>query len=268
MKEHSRTYNINKDLAAVGPYESDQLYRQIVEVALESFQPLVNDMRENLEQQNKLWYKIKNENEHFLKARDQKSQQLNSVNVASIVGGPILKIYDALDDIELFAKHLSEGRDFYEVVLPKLEKLYQQVGDVSGRLARERMEFEEYSRRLHLVNESPPDRRYGYSRYFNNDQGEMSAAYNDNRGPLSNGHHMSQSHTFSQNNTNDWLPQHRQIPSRPSSHTAARAPTEVRIDDEVVANLVAMDFDTDRVVAALKRHNNDFEQALNDLLSS
>ena len=42
----------------------------------------------------------------------------------------------------------------------------------------------------------------------------------------------------------------------------------VRVDDEKVASLVAMDFDPDKVVAALKKYDNNVEQALNDLLSS
>jgi hypothetical protein len=38
------------------------------------------------------------------------------------------------------------------------------------------------------------------------------------------------------------------------------------VDDLKVAHLVAMDFDPDKVVAALKRHHNDIDQALNELL--
>jgi len=40
-----------------------------------------------------------------------------------------------------------------------------------------------------------------------------------------------------------------------------------RIDDQAMANLVAMEFDPERVVAALEKYNNDVEEALNDLLS-
>jgi UBA/TS-N domain len=39
------------------------------------------------------------------------------------------------------------------------------------------------------------------------------------------------------------------------------------VDDEKVANLVAMDFEFEKVVTALRKHDNNLEQALNDLLS-
>jgi len=39
------------------------------------------------------------------------------------------------------------------------------------------------------------------------------------------------------------------------------------VDDEKVATLVGMDFDPDKVVAALEKHNNNVDQALNELLS-
>lgn len=40
----------------------------------------------------------------------------------------------------------------------------------------------------------------------------------------------------------------------------------VRVDDEKVASLVAMDFDPEQVVQALRKYDNDVERALNDLL--
>ena len=39
------------------------------------------------------------------------------------------------------------------------------------------------------------------------------------------------------------------------------------VDDEKVATLVNMEFDPAKVVAALKKHNNNVDQALNELLS-
>jgi hypothetical protein len=40
----------------------------------------------------------------------------------------------------------------------------------------------------------------------------------------------------------------------------------LQVDDLKVAHLVAMGFDTEKVVAALKKHNNDLDQSLNELL--
>jgi uncharacterized UBP type Zn finger protein len=53
----------------------------------------------------------------------------------------------------------------------------------------------------------------------------------------------------------------------PGMHPVSHELPQVRVDDEKVASLVAMDFDPNRVFAALLRYDNNFEQALNDLLS-
>ena len=53
-----------------------------------------------------------------------------------------------------------------------------------------------------------------------------------------------------------------------SHHSGGSNGSSVRVDDQKVASLVAMDFPPDRVVAALKKFNNNVEQALNELLSS
>ena len=61
------------------------------------------------------------------------------------------------------------------------------------------------------------------------------------------------------------------------SHTSAGIPgvyqvsnfekPPTRVEDELVARLVAMDFDAEKALEALVRHDNNFEHALNDLLS-
>ena len=43
---------------------------------------------------------------------------------------------------------------------------------------------------------------------------------------------------------------------------------EVVVDDEALASLIAMEFDPEKVAAALKKHDNNVESALNDLLGS
>jgi hypothetical protein len=55
--------------------------------------------------------------------------------------------------------------------------------------------------------------------------------------------------------------------SRPGVVNVSHNEPRVRVDDEKVASLVAMDFDPDKVVAALKKYDNNVEQALNELLS-
>ena len=44
-------------------------------------------------------------------------------------------------------------------------------------------------------------------------------------------------------------------------------PLPIRVDDEKVAKLVAMEFDAEKVVHSLRKYDNNFDQALNDLLS-
>jgi hypothetical protein len=48
-----------------------------------------------------------------------------------------------LKKLDQLTKHLKDGKDFYEVVIPKLEQLKHQVGDASVRLTVERCEFED-----------------------------------------------------------------------------------------------------------------------------
>jgi len=53
----------------------------------------------------------------------------------------------------------------------------------------------------------------------------------------------------------------------PGAHHVSPYEQYTRVDDEKVASLVSMDFDPEKVVAALSKHDNNIEQALNDLLS-
>ena len=55
--------------------------------------------------------------------------------------------------------------------------------------------------------------------------------------------------------------------SQPGVVTVLHDEPQIRVDDEKVASLVAMDFDPDRVVQALRKYDNNVEQALNELLS-
>ena len=61
------------------------------------------------------------------------------------------------------------------------------------------------------------------------------------------------------------MPQPARTTRRPE--TMSQTGTQVYVDDEKVASLVSMDFDPAKAVAALKRHNNDIELALNELLA-
>ena len=55
--------------------------------------------------------------------------------------------------------------------------------------------------------------------------------------------------------------------AQPGVEQVSHSQPQVRVDDEKVASLVAMDFDPEKVVEALKKYDNNVEQALNELLS-
>jgi hypothetical protein len=172
-------------------------------------------------------------------------------------------IEDAIEEIEQLSKHLQEGSDFYKVIVPKLERLKQQVEDVSARLTIERCEYEDKTRRQHQESEDA----------------RMAAAFGNSSSHHSNGSRSggapapAQSSTSSRR-TDPVGPQpggSRDVIGRPGMLPGVEAVSHsepvVYVDDEKVASLVAMDFDPDKVVAALKRCDNNIEQALNELLA-
>jgi hypothetical protein len=254
LKEQAKTYNILEDLMQVGQDASGDQYRQVVESAKASFQGSVGAMNVNLVQQTRLLYKIMQENDKIMQARDQ------SQNAAGN-DSPIIKIEDALDEIDQFTKHLEEGKAFYEVVIPKLEKLHRQVEEASRRLNQERSDYEEYASRTR--NEPVGRNSQGGSSRYGSNGGGSGMNLSDDRGSRARA-----SSRYDQRppaSRSNMMPQHGSGHQPMMSHGGRAA--EVHVDDEKVANLIALDFDPEKVVAALKKHDNDFEEALNELLS-
>ena len=260
LQERYQTHDIAQQLAAC---TTEDDYPQVLDAALASFQEIVDDLDENMDQQSKLLYHILQENDQFMRLRDRESQEVAQDSA-------LVQLEDALEEVDLCAKHLSEGRTFYDVVIPKLEKLQRQVRDVSDRLALERQDFEDCkpSLRQQLNNNG--------SRYLSSTSSGMSGGggydsraggaegYTDaHSGSMSSGH--SSRGRYESDRT---APKPRDIAaSYQPQNSNASVSTEVQVDDSKVANLVAMEFDPEKVVAALKRHGNDFDLALNDLLS-
>jgi hypothetical protein len=171
-------------------------------------------------------------------------------------------IEDAIEEIEQLSKHLQEGSDFYKVIVPKLERLKQQVEDVSARLTIERCEYEDKTRRQQQESE---DARMAAT--FGN-----SSSHHSN-GPRSGGAPAQSLTSSSRMDPVGPRPGgSRDVIGRPGMQPGVEAVSHsepvVYVDDEKVASLVAMDFDPDKVVAALKRCDNNIEQALNELLAS
>lgn len=194
---------------------SDQEYREAVKYAEKSFEGMMLDVQDNLDKQTDLVNTILAENEQFMIAREQ-------TNISQAGDSCIVMIEDAMEEIDQLSKHLKEGKDFYNVVIPKLDKLKQQVGDVSARLTVERLEFDDKSSRA-----QQEEKDAMMAKKLSSEASSASV-----RGP-----------------------------SGPS-------PSDMSgVDDEKVATLVAMEFDPGKVVAALKKHNNNVDEALNELLS-
>ena len=274
LHEHCKTFDMSEKLMNRCSNASDGKYQQIVDLALTSLQPLVNEMRMNLEKQGNLMSKIKLENEQFMKVRDHEAQR-RLVSKVSMRGGPIVKIYNALEEVESFQQHVKQGKEFYDVVMPKLSNLQEQVNDVSGRLAKERMEYEKLPRRAQRRSYTRGNDVVQSTGGYNHNSSRFDTCnvdgYNDRMGMTYTNDTISQQYSRPNVSPNppqniiDRMSQPPQIRGRPE--IMSQTETQVYVDDEKVASLVGMDFDSAKAFAALKRHNNDIELALNELLA-
>ena len=248
LKTEVKSYNIRAKVADIDQNSptAEQEYHQAVITAQRSFSGIICDIQLNVENQVELMEKIMQENYKFMEARDASA---SSVNADSC----IVMIEDAIEEIEQLSKHLKEGNDFYKVVIPKLEQVQQQVCDASVRLTVERYDYEDShhnsaSRRQQELD----DARMAASLAGTTDTVTQPVVPHPQENP----------------NTDiapDVLPP--SAASRPGVVNVSHNEPRVRVDDEKVASLVAMDFDPDKVVAALKKYDNNVEQALNELLS-
>jgi hypothetical protein len=242
LREGVKTYNIAAQLQAVqtAPASNrESEYQQAVDAAIEAFDGMIRNMHQSIDMQDSLLEVILKENEDFMGARDANQSSSSSE-------GFIVKIEDALEEIDQFSEHLKEGTAFYDVIIPKLNKLKQQVGDVSARLTNERCEHED---RLRRNQQEANDAR-------------MAASFGGNSRPPAAAAAASGGGAGSYDGGGARVTQ----ASLPGVQAVSHGIPDVRVDDQKVASLVAMDFDPDRVVAALKKYDNNVDQALNDLL--
>jgi hypothetical protein len=242
LRSEAKKYDIAGKMASVDPKCStaNEDYERVVQMSLKSFGGISYDIRTNITRQVELLESIMMENDRFVAARD--AGPSSSANESCI-----LMIEDAIEDAEQLSKHLREGQGFYKIVIPRLEHLKQEVGGANVRLTIERCEYEESARRGH---QESRDAHFA-----------ASLAGDANGLPLGPDQSASNcglaTHDFSQQQQ-----QQQQL----GAQTGTRCNSAVAVDDSKVAHLVAMDFDPDKVVAALKKHNNDMDQALNELL--
>ena len=204
---------------------------------------LYNDIQRNLDRQNGLMDSILTENQVFIQARNQASSE-GQLAAADGAYSCIAMIDDALEEIDQLTRHLQDGREFYNVVIPKLTKLQLQVEDVSARLAAERLEFED---RAHTSQQEQADAAMAH---------RMSTTTTTTR--------IQQQPGATTANPDRVIP----TTVRPGfQQISPDGIPETQVDDEKVATLVAMEFDPAKVVAALIKYDNNVDQALNELLS-
>jgi hypothetical protein len=202
---------------------SDQELREALISMQKPFDGMFYEVEHNIEKQTDLLNAILAENEQFMLARE-------STNNSHSADSCIIMIEDAIEEIDQLSKHLKEGKDFYNVAIPKLDKLKQQVGDVSARLAVERLEYDDKADRAR--------------------QEEKDAMMAQK---LSSGAEMN--------------PPTDGTARMPGASSSTQGDQRTKVDDEKVATLVAMEFDPAKVVEALLKHDNNVDQALNELLS-
>jgi len=207
--------------------KTDKDYLDATKDAQKAFDQLLNEIRSSIEHQDELQTTVLVENESFMNARQGTT---NSQSAESCIA----MMEDAIDEINQLSKHLKEGKDFYHVVIPKLDELKQQVDDVSARLTVERLEYCEHQNKATQEQEDAEMAQQLHE--------ELPAADDDNGNDASG------------TNSNS-----------PAATAAASLPVS-KVDDEKVATLLAMEFDADKVVAALEKYDNNMDDALNDLL--
>lgn len=241
LREQVDSYDILADLRNEGARGDDQeaRYRKVVDDAKRTMHGTLLTIQATFEEQKALLKKILQENEVFMRAREEN----RSVTADSC----IVMIEDALLEIDEFSKHLKEGKAFYDVIQPKLEKLKQQVGDVSARLTVERCEFED---RLRRSRQEEDDARIAATFSSNDDARHELANLGSGRPTAGN----------ESSSRRDCAGRAARV-----EHVSHEEP-DVRVDDAKFASLVAMEFDPEKVAAALRRYDNDVDQALNELL--
>ena len=257
LKDEVRNYDIRAKVQTVNPDSptADKDYQLVVKKAQKSFSGIAYEIQLNIDKQLDLLETIMQENAQFMSARDSGSSSAASESC-------IAMIEDAIEEIDQLAKHLKEGKDFYEVVIPKLEQLKHQVGDASVRLTVERCEFEDgHMNSAGRRQQEQEDARMAASLAGDGRGGQGESPHADRLDDAS--HPLSQQPGAEYQGSRD----HMVAASHPGVVNVNYNEPQVRVDDEKVASLVAMDFDPDKVVAALRKYDNNVEQALNELLS-
>jgi len=257
---------------------SDNDYLEAMKLSQRAFDSIRYAIHENMTKQDEVLGTIFSENERFMNLREQTANSLSADSC-------IVMIEEAIEEIEQLTKDSNDGKVIYNVVIPKLKDLKDKVIDLSARLEIERCDYCEKERRAEQEEKdalmakklSAVESSTASSNHPQTVEEEGSGSAPPPTRPVTST--SGDSNNITPSGTGDSMQE--QSPSRNTNEasrppvsdsqgttvTSQQAQTITRIDDEKVATLVAMEFDANRVVAALEKHDNDMHKALNELLS-
>lgn len=234
---------------------TDKDYLEATKHAQKAFDGMRYEIENNMTSQNELLGTILIENEEFMNSRERTT---NSQSADSC----IVMIEDAIEETGQLSNHSKEGKDFYNVLIPKLSELKHQVDDVSARLTVERLEYSERERK---VSQERKDALMAKKMFSNESKSSPADSTTEGSAAATT---PAAAATSTPNPAAAGGSPPRSTNGVSSAATASHHSTQAinRIDDEKVATLVAMEFDAEKVVAALEKHDNDIEKALNELI--
>mmetsp|Transcript_9423 Transcript_9423/g.22876 ORF Transcript_9423/g.22876 Transcript_9423/m.22876 type:complete len:922 (+) Transcript_9423:227-2992(+) len=248
IRDHTENYDILGALQSeVDPTTAtDRDYIEVIKRSQQTIDGVRYKLRHNMMRQDELLNAILVENEAFMNAR---TRTANSQSADSC----IVMIEDAIEEINQLSDHLKEGNRFYSVVIPKMEDLDRQVGDISARLAADRLEYEDKAQRNSQVLKDEQMAKSLFSNEESSHAGDISSPPSTSISPAASAN-ASQWSSPNNGNVNE------------AQHASRDQTATTNVDDAKVRNLISMGFNPEKVVAALEKHDNNVDNAINELL--
>lgn len=308
--------------------DKSEVQRQnILKTAQAAIRPCLDEIQSNINQQTVLLKSILQENQTFSQLTASSSVARAASATESTAERTLGMLEEALVEMEQLQNHWQQGRVFYQGVIPKLQKLQQQVSEVSTRMAVDRCEYLDEMARVQQEAKDAAMAAAMANQQDEEDNNRKDVDKAENIHPHKDDNNETHSsltnsdplHSQHGNDDEDLKPESRSreddrnggksessdvedlseegpasrrreqrrrlsgngscssLSSRNSNSIANSLVQHIRhddylstvqVDDEKVAMLVAMDFDFELVIAALKKFDNHVELALNDLLAT
>eukprot|EP00536_Pseudo-nitzschia_multiseries_P008867 jgi/Psemu1/325389/estExt_fgenesh1_pg.C_2340013 len=251
IRDQSTNYDILGELQS----DLDPTTATVTKHVQQAFDGMRSQIEDNMIRQDELMNSILTENEAFIDAR---TRTANSQSADSC----IVMIEDAIEEINQLSDHLKEGKRFYSVVNPKMDALNRQVEDISAQLTADRLEYEDEAKR---TSQELKDELMAKTLFSNEEP--SSPAATDPSPPADSSPPPASAGAGRWSSSRDASANEEQQPNRHSPvASTSRASTMTKVDDGQVARLISMGFNPDDAVAALEKHDNNFDNALHELL--